>query len=316
MTSSQTSPPSEVRLALPRPYCVSWTQWYLKAHAVAGLERTVDGRYARTLVLPSGPALLSLRFDDDTVVIDLGGVTPADRPDAVAVVRRLLDLETDGAAVDARLATDSALAGPVSAAPGVRVPGTTDGWELLVRTMVGQQISLPAARTHLARLVAALGEPVTGLGEGAGPDPAGWRLFPTAAAVADEGLSVLAGPRRRVAAVLTAAATVASGRLDLAPGRDATSLRADLLALPGVGPWTADYVVMRLAPDPDVLLAGDLVVRQGAQVLGVDPGALALRDRWSPYRSYATMHLWRVALSARGAARSARSGPAAGTDLA
>lgn len=304
MTPPRTPVSSQVRLALPRPYCVSWTQWYLEAHAVAGIERTGDGRYARTVVLPSGPALLSLRFDDDEVVLDVSAPTPTDRPDAVALVRRLLDLDTDGAAVDTRLAEDPALAGPVSAAPGVRVPGTTDGWELLVRTMVGQQISLPAARTHLARLVAALGEPVAGLGEADDPDPAGWRLFPTAAAVAADGPGVLSGPRRRVAAVLTAAEAVACGRLDLSPTRDAALLRADLLALPGVGPWTADYVVMRLAPDPDVLLVSDLVVRQGAQVLGLDPGALAVRDRWSPFRSYATMHLWRVALAARTTARS------------
>ena len=289
----------EVRLALPRPYDVAWTRWYLEAHTVPGLERFVAGRYARTLALPSGPALLSLWFDDDAVVLDLSAVPTADRSEAIAVARRVLDLDTDGAAVDARLSLDPALAGSVSQAPGVRVPGTTDGWELLVRTMVGQQISLPAARTHLTRLVAALGEPVPG-GEADDANSLLPRLFPTAAAVAAEGLTVLSGPRRRVAAVITAAEAVAGGRLDLAPGRDAALLRADLLSLPGVGPWTADYVVMRLAPDPDVLLSGDLVVLQGAALLGIEPGGLADRDRWSPYRSYATMHLWRVALAARG----------------
>lgn len=308
MTQPSSSVSGALRLPLPHPYDVPWVEWYLEAHTVAGLEQTVAGRYARPLALPSGPALLSLRFVDDAVELDLSAVPSADRPEALTVVRRLLDLDTDGAAVDARLTQDRALAASVSAAPGVRVPGTTDGWELLVRTMVGQQISLAAARTHLARLVVALGEPVQDPDGAAQGEPA-WRLFPTAAAVADGGPSVLSGPRRRVSAVLTAAEAVARGRLDLTPGRAAGLLRADLLELPGVGPWTADYVVMRLAPDRDVLLAGDLVVRQGARLLGLEPGDLVQRDRWSPYRSYATMHLWRVALAARSAARG-RDAPA------
>ena len=107
---------------------------------------------------------------------------------------------------------------------------------------------------------------------------------------------MLTGPRARVEAVLAAATAVADGSLDLSPGRDPAALRSDLLALRGVGPWTASYVVMRLARDPDVLLTTDLVVRQGAKVLGAD---LDRAGRWSPYRSYATMHLWRAALAAR-----------------
>ncbi|MEP6629863.1 MAG: AlkA N-terminal domain-containing protein [Lapillicoccus sp.] len=289
------------RLPLPKPYDVPWTRWYLKAHTVPGLEAYDEGRYARTLTLTSGPALLSLQLDAGAVEVAVesavsGGTAP-DVAEAVSVARRLLDLDADGAAVDARLAQDPALTPSVAAAPGLRVPGAADGWELLVRTMVGQQISLAAARTHLGRLVAALGEPL----------PGGWRIFPTAGAVATGGLGVLGGPRRRVAAVVAAAETVAAGRLDLSPERDPAALRADLMALPGVGPWTADYVVMRLTPHRDVLLDGDLVVRQGARLLGLTAQDLADPGRWSPVRSYATMHLWRVALAARTAGEGARS---------
>ena len=290
----------EVRLPLPQPYDVPWARWYLEAHAVTGLELVVGDRYVRTLALPSGPALLALTVEGGAVTVDLSGVPAPDRPGVVAAVRRLLDLDTDGAAVDARLAQDPALAASVGGAPGVRVLGTVDGWELLVRTMVGQQISLAAARTHLGRLVAALGEPVSHVSGPMGAT-AGWRLFPTAAAVAHGGRQVLTGPRQRVAAVVSAAEVVAAGGLDLAPGRDPARLRSELLALSGVGPWTAGYVAMRLSPDPDVLLAGDLVVREGARVLGIETGDLTRSDRWSPYRSYATMHLWRVALAARSA---------------
>ncbi len=289
------------RLPLPQPYDLPWTRWYLQAHTVPGLEAYDEGRYARTLTLSSGPALLSVRLEDDAVEVAVepavpGGTAP-DVAEAVVVTRRLLDLDADGAAVDARLAQDPALAPSVAAAPGLRVPGAADGWELLARTMVGQQISLAAARTHLGRLITALGEPL----------PGDRRLFPTAAAVAAGGLGVLGGPRRRVAAIVAAAEAVAAGRLDLSPERDPEALRADLVALPGVGPWTADYVVMRLTPHRDVLLGSDLVVRQGARLLGLTADDLADRGRWSPVRSYATMHLWRVALAARTAGEGAPS---------
>jgi AraC family transcriptional regulator of adaptative response / DNA-3-methyladenine glycosylase II len=168
------------------------------------------------------------------------------------------------------------------------VPGALDGWELLLRTMMGQQISLAAARTHLARLAAVLGEPVDGVPS--------WRLLPTAEAVAAQGAAILTGPRSRVEAVVCAARAVADGSLVLGGVRDPAELRSELLELRGVGPWTASYVVMRLTRDPDVLLTSDLVVRQGARVLGVD---LSTADRWAPYRSYATMHLWRAALATR-----------------
>jgi AraC family transcriptional regulator of adaptative response / DNA-3-methyladenine glycosylase II len=200
-------------------------------------------------------------------------------------IRALLDLDADAQAVAAHLSRDPALAPAVDAAPGLRVPGALDGWDLLLRTVVGQQISLAAARTHLARLAAALGEPVGDL-----------RLMPSPAVVAEQGDGVLTGPRSRIAAVVAAATAVADGSLDLSPTRQPAALYAELLALRGVGPWTATYVTMRLTGDPDRLLATDLVVRQGAELLGTD---LSQAQRWSPYRSYATMHLWRVALASR-----------------
>ena len=277
------------RLALPAPYDLAWMTWYLSAHAVTGAERYENGRYACAVRTPDGPDVVVLDFDSRTgevVVTSERSGRPA--PELLTRIRSLLDLDTDAAAVAEHLAQDPALAPAVGAAPGVRVPGALDGWDLLLRTMVGQQISLAAARTHLARLVAALGEPLEGTDD--------WRLVPSAGVVAERGREVLAGPRARVEAVVAAAAVVADGSLDLSTGRDPDALRADLLALRGVGPWTAAYVAMRLAHDTDVLLTTDLVVRQGAAVLGAD---LARSERWSPFRSYATMHLWQAALAAR-----------------
>ncbi|MEP6651413.1 MAG: AlkA N-terminal domain-containing protein [Lapillicoccus sp.] len=278
-----------LRLTLPAPYDLPWITWYLSAHAVPGAEVFENHRYGCAVRTPDGPDVVSLEFGAAAGQV-LASSERTGRPGKGLLlrIRALLDLDTDGAAVGAHLSADPALAPAVAAAPGLRVPGALDGWELLLRTMVGQQISLAAARTHLARLVAALGEPVEGRD--------GWRLVPSAVVVAERGREVLTGPRTRVEAVVAAAAKVADGSLDLSSGRDAAGLRTDLLALRGVGPWTAAYVVMRLARDPDVLLTTDLVVRQGAAVLGAD---LSHAERWAPYRSYATMHLWRAALAAR-----------------
>lgn len=277
------------RLTLPPPYDRTWLSWYLSAHAVSGAERYANGRYAAAVRTPEGPDVVSLDLASSPGQVLVSSTRPGrPAPALVARVRVLLDLDADGAAIDRHLRQDPALASAVAAAPGLRVPGALDGWELLLRTMVGQQISLAAARTHLARLVATLGEPVVGM--------EGWRLLPAAAVVAERGGHVLTGPRARVQSVVAAATAVADGSLDLWFGRDAAELRSDLLSLRGVGPWTAAYVAMRLAGDPDVLLATDLVVRQGATVLGADLGR---SERWSPYRSYATMHLWRAALGAR-----------------
>ncbi|MEV0331870.1 Ada metal-binding domain-containing protein [Nocardia sp. NPDC050717] len=171
--------------------------------------------------------------------------------------------------------------------PGIRVPGCLDGPELLLRTMIGQQISVRAAATHTARLVEALGERVDGA-----------VLFPTPEAVAEHGAEVLTGPARRVAAIVSAARAIADGEVVMHAGRTAADLRRDLLALDGVGPWTADYVTMRSLADPDILLGTDLVVRQGAAHAGID---LADSARWAPWRSYLSMHLWKIALVQRGA---------------
>jgi AraC family transcriptional regulator of adaptative response / DNA-3-methyladenine glycosylase II len=176
-----------------------------------------------------------------------------------------------------------------SFSPGIRVPGRLDGPELLLRTMIGQQISVSAAATHTARLVEALGERVDG------PVPL---LFPTPTAIAERGAEVLTGPARRIRSIVSAAEALASGDLVLHQGRTAADLRRELLALDGVGPWTADYVTMRLIADPDILLDTDLVVRRGATQLGID---LTDTARWAPWRSYLSMHLWKAALAGRAA---------------
>ena len=176
----------------------------------------------------------------------------------------------------------------MAATPGLRVPGVLDPAEMLVRTLIGQQISLAAARTHGAALTARLGSRRTG------------RRSRPGAAVAHAGAvrrggpddaADAAGPGRALVGV---AERLLDGRLVLDPALDPGEARAALLACPGIGPWTADYVLMRVWHVPDVLLATDLVIGRELAARGAaDPAA------WSPYRSYATLHLWHASCSAR-----------------
>jgi AraC family transcriptional regulator of adaptative response / DNA-3-methyladenine glycosylase II len=206
----------------------------------------------------------------------------ADSRDLVAVVarvRRLLDLDADPVAADDVLSRDLRLAPLIHKRPGLRSPGSIDGFETAVATIVGQQVSVAGARTVLGRIVAESGEPFDG-----------GRLFPAPARLAEIDPAELPLPRTRARCLIALATAVAAGDLDLHPGADRDEIRARLLALPGIGPWTADYVRMRAVGDPDVLLSADLVVRRAATDLGID-----LRDgvpEWAPWRSYATHHLW------------------------
>ena len=267
---------------------------HLAGRALEGVERAGKGSHTRTLRLPHGPATVELEPTAGHVRATLRPADPRDLGPAVARVRRLLDLDADPVAVDAALGADPALAPRVAAVPGIRVPGTVDGFETAVRAVLGQQVSLAAGVTATARLAAALGERLPATLAGGGPD----LLFPTPEAVAERGADVLTGPARRTATLVGLAAAVANGDLALDPGRDPADLRAELLALPGVGPWTAGYVALRVTGDPDELLATDLAVRRGAAALGLPTDADALTARaetWRPWRSYAAAHLWRTA---------------------
>jgi AraC family transcriptional regulator of adaptative response / DNA-3-methyladenine glycosylase II len=255
---------------------------FLGAHAVPGVESYADGVYTRVVAAPSGPALISVEPGEGAVRCRVRLTDTRDLVAVVARVRQLLDLDADPAAVDALLSTDPALALPVGKRPGLRSPGDVDGFETTVRTIVGQQVSVAGARTVLGRVVAALGRPAF---EG---EP--WLLFPTAEDLAETDPELLPMPRARAAAIVGVARAFADGALRLDAGVDRGDARAALLALPGIGPWTADYLMMRATGHPDVLLGTDLGVRRAADDLGVD-----LRDGrpdWAPWRSYATHHLW------------------------
>jgi AraC family transcriptional regulator of adaptative response / DNA-3-methyladenine glycosylase II len=281
-----------LRLAYRRPHHLGAAFGFLAARAVAGVEVGDRSSYRRVLRLPSGLGRVTLTPADGHVKALLALDDLRDLGAAVARCRRILDLDADPAAVDAALSEDPVLAALVARRPGLRIPGAADGWEAAVRAVVGQGVSVAAARTVLGRMAAALGEPV----EGGGDD--GDRLslaFPVPAAVADAPDDALPVPRTRRAALRALGAAVASGELSLEPGDDPARVREGLLALAGVGPWTADYVALRMRADPDAFLPTDLAARRAAARLGLpdDPaGLLARAERWRPWRGYALLHLW------------------------
>ncbi|WP_400995656.1 DNA-3-methyladenine glycosylase 2 family protein [Agromyces sp. GXQ0307] len=287
-----------VRLRLPAraPFDAAGVFAWLATRALAGVESAGTDHYARTLALPTGPALVRLAAVHGAPALDVEAhlSSLADLAPLVARVRRLFDLDADAEAIDAALAADPVLAPAVAAVPGIRMPGCLDPHELVVRALVGQQVSVAAARTALTRLAAELGERVE-------IDGSVRTLFPTASAIAERGGDVLRGPAARIRTIVDVCGRLAAGELVVAPERERAELRADLLAVPGIGPWTAGYLAMRVTREPDELLVSDLALRNGAARLGLPSDAKALAARgaeWAPWRSYASMHLWRVAASA------------------
>ena len=244
---------------------------FFAARAVRGVEEiTPDGRYRRSVRLGHGAGVIEL---DPDARAGLWLDDERDRDEAIARCRRLFDLDTDMEPIVGALEDDPLIGALVRADPGRRVPGAVDNAEVAVRAVLGQQVSLAAAATAAARLTAAHGEPL------ANPVGGVTHLFPTAAALVD---AEPAMPQARQRALRALAET-------LAADPSAIERRDELLALPGIGPWTVSYVAMRALGDRDAFLAGDLGIRRALERLGA---ASDIAERWRPYRAYAAQHLW------------------------
>jgi AraC family transcriptional regulator, regulatory protein of adaptative response / DNA-3-methyladenine glycosylase II len=279
-----------LRLAYRGPIDIEALLAFFATRAIAGIEETTaGGAYRRTLRLPHGAATAELSAGDGCVHCSLRLSDVRDLGVAVARCRRLLDLDADATAISSVLAEDPLLAALVGGRPGLRVPGCVDGTEIAVRAVLGQQISVAAARTHAARIVQRHGEPLPA------PDGALTHVFPTAAALAGADDDVLAMPERRKATLRAVCAALRDGLVDLGAGADRERTRRELLALPGIGPWTVEYVAMRALGDPDAFPAGDLGVLHGLRALGCGADAREAERRsqaWRPFRAYAVLHLW------------------------
>jgi AraC family transcriptional regulator of adaptative response / DNA-3-methyladenine glycosylase II len=283
-----------LRLAHRRPFAAAQLLGFLGLRAIPGVESYDGATYARSLRLPHGEGTVALTAEERTGEIRAVFVLEQlrDLTAAIARVRHLLNLDADPVAVDEALGADPLLAGLVARIPGIRVAGAADGFELAVRAVVGQQVAVRSARTVLAGIVRAAGETL------GAPTGEITHLFPTPQALA--GLArmrpgALSMPASRRATTAALAEAVAAGEISIDPGADPAELQHRLLALPGIGPWTAGYVAMRGLGDPDAFLATDLGVRRSLARLGADSGARAVAARaepWRPWRAYAVAHLW------------------------
>lgn len=272
-----------VRLAVRAPFASSEVMSFIGERAIPGVEAWDGETYRRSLDLPGGVGVIGLVAHDDHVAARIELSSWSDLGVAVQRIRRLLDLDSDPAAVDAALGSDASLAPLVAAVPGRRAPASVDPFETSIRAVVGQQVSVAGARTVAGRIVEHVGRTL------GGPVDSITRVFPRAdelAAAPDDAFSM---PAARRDTIRRLARAVVDGDVELDAGSDPAVARRQLLALVGIGPWTADYVVMRGLGHPDTFLGNDLGVRHALDRLGLtaDDGS-----RWAPWRSYAVHHLW------------------------
>lgn len=261
---------------------------FLAARAVRGVEETDHASYRRTLRLPHGSGIVELRPSERYVLARFWLQDLRDLATAMHRCRLLLDLDCDPHAVADALGSDPLLGRHVRAKPGRRVLGTTDGEELVLRALLGQQISLAAAAALTARIVVAHGAPLTrALGTLT-------HVFPTPAALADADLAEIGMPSARRRALRSLASALQTD-ISVHPGADSERTRARLLELPGIGPWTVQYTAMRVLRDPDAFPDTDHGIRHAFRRLGLPTAPRSIRatsEQWRPYRAYAVQYLW------------------------
>ena len=301
---------SDIELFYHPPYDWPRLLRFFSGRSSAQVETVIDGVYLRTLEWQGDEGLLSVRQDParDCLIARIDGPASVHLPALVPRLRRLFDLDLEPCRLHAALDSDPWLGRLLQRTPGLRVPGAWSTFELVVRTIVGQQVSVKAATTIAGRLAERAGRPV------ANPLHAqvAWQ-FPTPAALAEVNLDRIGMPGKRVAALQNFAAVVASHQMSIEAFADDHTrvdlgpLRKALLALPGIGPWTVEYVAMRAWRDTDAWPGTDLVVmqeitREHPELL--KPGHQLLRsEAWQPWRAYAVMYLWNEIMDRSGAQR-------------
>jgi AraC family transcriptional regulator of adaptative response / DNA-3-methyladenine glycosylase II len=282
---------TEVSLAFRSPFDADGVLSFLRERSIDGVEEVIDGSYRRSVWTSRGPVVVRLTPRDDEVRLDVQAehdVAP-DLDGIVAAAKDAFDLDADPDAVDETLGRDEVLAPLVEARPGIRLPGTFNRFELVLRALFGQQVSVAGARTSLARFVSRFGTRLER------PVRTVTHLFPSAEQVAEIDPETLGMPRGRARAIRRIGELAEAGELDLSAhaGREATM--GTLAEVPGIGPWTLAYIAMRGLRDPDSFPVSDLGVRRGFERIGLSssPTEIVERaERWRPWRAYAVMHLW------------------------
>ncbi len=267
---------------------------FLARRAIPGIETVIDESYARTIEIDGQHGIVSIqRAAGEALRATIRFPRLAALPLIIARLRRVFDLAADPQAIAVHLAEDRVLAPLVGVRPGLRVPGAWDGFELAVRALLGQQISVAAARTLAGRLVAQFGTPLM-------LDRTGFEnlthIFPRPAALAEADLVALGLPKARTAALSALAAAVAADPLIFGPRATLDEAIVRLRGLAGVGEWTAQYIAMRELRESDAFPAADLgLLRAMAMLEGHQASPkefLARAERWRPWRAYAAQHLW------------------------
>lgn len=282
----------ELRLSWRPPFDFAGTLAFLARRALPGLEIVDDDVYQRRFVLDGEPGMLEVTACEHESALRLRVQHRQVRtlPDIVARVRRLFDLDADAHAIATTLGRDRELVPWLQRFPGVRVPGAWDGFEIAVRAVVGQQISVAAASTFCQRLLERFGEPMSTLQGDT------WHAFPAPQVLADADLSGIGLTRARTRTLNEMARAVSDGRVDFRTGQGLDAFVAAWTALPGIGPWTAHYIAMRALGHPDAFPAADLILRKVAGG-GTPLPTRELEQRsqaWRPWRAYVTTLLWRA----------------------
>ena len=263
---------------------------FFQRRAIPGVEEVFNGCYRRTVLLPHSKGIIELEPVQQTnsICLRLYLDNLTDLSILEQRCRNLFDLDADPQAIASVLVTDPLLAALVKAHPGLRVPGAIDGFELAVRAILGQQISVAGARTVAARIVRAFGEPLTQ------PQGTLTHYFPTPYALTQSDFHGLGLTNSRITALQALSQTIVGENLSLdpTPHREQTITR--LLQIPGIGPWTTSYIAMRALRDPDAFPATDLGLRRAFEQLGQSSNTRNIEkhaESWRPYRAYGAQHL-------------------------
>ena len=287
-----------LRLGYRPPYDFTAMLDFLRGRALPGVEYVDDASYARVVGPATTPGWLRVSAwpnGEHALKLELRAVPSAQLLPIVNRLRRMFDLDADPHAIASALSVDVRLRPLVKKRPGLRLPSGWDGFEIAMRAIIGQQVSVAAARTLTARLAQAFGEAL----------PAGFaagmsHLFPTPDALADADLTAIGLTRTRAQTVRTVARAVLDGRVDFHGERTLEDFIARWVVLPGIGPWTASYIALRALGHPDAFPADDLVLQKAVPTDGTRMTAKALTARaeaWRPWRGYAVMQVWKDSMA-------------------
>ncbi len=284
----------DLRMPYRAPFHAAHLFTWFRLHAVNGIEEVDQADpnrpvLRRSLRLEGGPATVELQPADGYVAARFRVSELSDLQTAIQRSRRLLDLDADPAVIEPVLTADPAFASLVQRRPGLRSPGEVDGIDAAIRAVLHQQVSLASARAMCARLVAAHGTPLS--------QPLGSveRVFPSAEEWAAIDPDTLGMPKARARALVSLAAAVANGDVDLGPSANRADAEAQMIAVKGIGPWTARVVALKALADPDAFAPKDLILRRIAAEMGIaetDDELEQYVERFRPWRAYATHHLW------------------------